>query len=54
MTTGVCSDVVVRAFRWLGIDLQKRVHEDMETAFDQYPRKWGLKRPDSNIDHRRV
>jgi hypothetical protein len=52
--TGVCSDVVVRAFRGLKIDLQKEVHEDMERAFDQYPRKWGLKRPDSNIDHRRV
>jgi uncharacterized protein len=52
--TGVCSDVVVRAFRGLKIDLQKEVHEDMTRAFDQYPRKWGLKRPDSNIDHRRV
>jgi uncharacterized protein len=52
--TGVCSDVVVRAFRGLKIDLQKEVHEDMEKAFDQYPRKWGLKSPDPNIDHRRV
>jgi uncharacterized protein YijF (DUF1287 family) len=52
--TGVCSDVVVRAFRKLGIDLQKNVHEDMEKAFADYPHKWGLKRPDSNIDHRRV
>ena len=52
--TGVCSDVVVRAFRGLSIDLQKEVHEDMTRAFDQYPRKWGLKRPDSNVDHRRV
>jgi uncharacterized protein YijF (DUF1287 family) len=52
--TGVCSDVIVRAFRGLGIDLQKAVHEDMTRAFDQYPGKWGLKRPDSNIDHRRV
>ncbi len=52
--TGVCSDVVVRAFRKLGIDLQKDVHEDMEKAFADYPHKWGLKRPDSNIDHRRV
>src|SRR5215468_7050576 len=41
--TGVCSDVVVRSFRGLKIDLQKEVHEDMEKAFDQYPRKWGLK-----------
>jgi uncharacterized protein len=52
--TGVCSDVVVRAFRKLGIDLQKEVHEDMAKAFADYPHKWGLKRPDSNIDHRRV
>jgi uncharacterized protein YijF (DUF1287 family) len=52
--TGVCSDVVVRAFRGLNIDLQKAVHEDMAAAFDQYPRKWGLSRPDPNIDHRRV
>ena len=54
MQTGVCSDVVVRAFRGLKIDLQKEVHDDMAKAFDQYPRKWGLKRPDANIDHRRV
>ena len=54
MQTGVCSDVVVRAFRGLKIDLQKEVHDDMVKAFDQYPRKWGLKRPDANIDHRRV
>ena len=52
--TGVCSDVVVRAFRRLGIDLQKEVHEDMAKAFAEYPHKWGLKHPDSNIDHRRV
>jgi uncharacterized protein YijF (DUF1287 family) len=52
--TGVCCDVVVRAFRALKIDLQKEVHEDMQKAFDQYPRKWGLKSPDPNIDHRRV
>jgi uncharacterized protein YijF (DUF1287 family) len=52
--TGVCSDVVVRAFRGLNIDLQKELHEDMTRAFDQYPRKWGLKHPDANIDHRRV
>jgi uncharacterized protein len=52
--TGVCSDVVVRAFRAHKIDLQKEVHEDMQNAFDQYPRKWGLKSPDPNIDHRRV
>jgi len=52
--TGVCSDVVIRAFRGLKIDLQKEVHEDMTQAFDQYPRKWGLAHSDANIDHRRV
>ena len=52
--TGVCSDVVVRAFRTFGFDLQKEVHEDMAKAFDQYPHKWRLTRPDPNIDHRRV
>ncbi|HOY67964.1 MAG TPA: DUF1287 domain-containing protein [Candidatus Ozemobacteraceae bacterium] len=51
---GVCTDVVVRAFRAAGIDLQKLVHEDMARHFDRYPRRWGLKRPDPNIDHRRV
>ena len=51
---GVCTDVVVRAFRGVGIDLQARVHEDMRTNFASYPRKWGLAKPDSNIDHRRV
>ena len=54
LATGVCSDVVVRAFRGFNLDLQKEVHEDMEKAFDQYPHKWGLKHPDPNIDHRRV
>jgi len=54
MNTGVCSDVVVRAFRKVGVDLQKEVHEDMTRAFDQYPQRWGLTKPDSNIDHRRV
>jgi hypothetical protein len=52
--TGVCSDVVIRAFRKVGIDLQKSVHEDMAKNFAEYPNKWGLKRPDTNIDHRRV
>jgi hypothetical protein len=51
---GVCTDVVVRAFRELGVDLQVEVHEDMSAHFEEYPRTWGLKRPDSNIDHRRV
>lgn len=56
-TSGVCSDVLVRAARdaW-DIDLQRRVHEDMVRAFEAYPsrRTWGLKKPDANIDHRRV
>jgi uncharacterized protein YijF (DUF1287 family) len=52
--TGVCSDVVIRAYRKLGIDLQKEVHEDMKANFSQYPTKWGLKKTDTNIDHRRV
>jgi hypothetical protein len=51
---GVCTDLVVRAYRAVGIDLQELVHEDMKVAFDQYPPKWGLSRPDPNIDHRRV
>ena len=52
--TGVCSDVVIRAYRKLGIDLQKEVHEDMKANFSKYPTKWGLKKTDMNIDHRRV
>ena len=51
---GVCTDVVIRAYRRLGIDLQKDLHEDIRTHFHAYPRIWGLTRPDSNIDHRRV
>jgi uncharacterized protein YijF (DUF1287 family) len=51
---GVCTDLVVRAYRAVGVDLQVRVHEDMAAAFASYPRAWGLSRPDSNIDHRRV
>lgn len=53
---GVCTDVVVRAYRQLGIDLQQKVHEDMKRNFSQYPSKrlWGLKSTDTNIDHRRV
>ncbi|PYT00693.1 MAG: DUF1287 domain-containing protein [Acidobacteria bacterium] len=52
--TGACSDVVVRAFRAAGVDLQKEVHEDMAANFSVYPQKWGLGKTDSNIDHRRV
>ena len=51
---GVCSDVIIRAYRKLGIDLQKEVHEDMAKNFRLYPRIWGLNKPDKNIDHRRV
>ncbi|HOY30787.1 MAG TPA: DUF1287 domain-containing protein [Bacteroidales bacterium] len=51
---GVCTDVVIRAYRKLGIDLQKEVHEDMSANFDLYPDMWGLHKPDKNIDHRRV
>ncbi|MDF1862951.1 MAG: DUF1287 domain-containing protein [Verrucomicrobiales bacterium] len=51
---GVCTDVVIRSYRTLGIDLQKLVHEDMKQNFSVYPENWGLKRPDKNIDHRRV
>lgn len=52
--TGVCADVVIRAFRKAGIDLQKEIHEDITVAPADYPRKWGPIGPDSNIDHRRV
>lgn len=52
--TGVCADVIVRAFRSAGLDLQKELHEDMSRNFSKYPQKWGAKKPDSNIDHRRV
>ena len=54
--TGVCSDEVIRAYRALGIDLQKEVHEDIVANFSAYPnqRRWLLAHPDSNIDHRRV
>jgi uncharacterized protein YijF (DUF1287 family) len=51
---GVCSDVVIRALRENGADLQQLVHEDMKAHFSAYPKTWGLKRTDRNIDHRRV
>lgn len=51
---GVCTDVVIRAYRKVGIDLQKELHEDMKKNFNLYPKDWGLKYPDKNIDHRRV
>ena len=52
--TGVCTDVIIRALRQQNIDLQQLVHEDMVRHFAVYPQKWGLKRTDRNIDHRRV
>jgi len=52
--TGVCSDVIVRAFRKAGIDLQKEVHEDMQRAWAEYPKRWGARGTDTSIDHRRV
>jgi len=53
---GVCTDVLIRSYRKVGIDLQQKVHEDMLVHFNQYPsqRIWGLSKPDPNIDHRRV
>lgn len=52
--TGVCTDVVIRAMRAFGLDLQKAVHEDMKAHFSKYPKNWGLKSTDRSIDHRRV
>jgi uncharacterized protein len=54
MQTGVCTDVVIRAFRSVDLDLQQLVHEDMRQNFAAYPQDWGLTAPDANIDHRRV
>jgi uncharacterized protein len=51
---GVCTDVIIRAYRKVGIDLQKEVHEDMLSNFSKYPQLWGLSHPDTKIDHRRV
>ena len=53
-TIGVCADEVIRCYRIIGIDLQKLVHEDMAKHFEDYPKRWGLSEPDTNIDHRRV
>jgi uncharacterized protein YijF (DUF1287 family) len=54
MATGVCTDVIIRAYRSAGTDLQVLVHEDMKRNFSAYPRNWGLRSTDRNIDHRRV
>lgn len=51
---GVCTDVLIRAYRAIGIDLQQQVHEDMRAHFREYPKDWGLRTTDRNIDHRRV
>lgn len=51
---GVCTDVVIRAYRKVGVDLQQKVHEDMKANFSVYPKIWKLTKPDKNIDHRRV
>ena len=51
---GVCTDVVIRTYRKLDIDLQELVHNDMKAHFNKYPNFWGLKSTDTNIDHRRV
>lgn len=51
---GVCTDVIIRAYRKIGIDLQRLLHEDMRVNFKAYPKNWGLKTTDKNIDHRRV
>jgi uncharacterized protein YijF (DUF1287 family) len=51
---GVCTDVVIRAYRKIGIDLQELVHLDMKENFKLYPQNWGMSKPDKNIDHRRV
>lgn len=51
---GVCTDVVIRALRTQGLDLQQRVHEDMRANFAAYPRRWRASSTDRSIDHRRV
>lgn len=51
---GVCTDLVIRAYRAIGVDLQVLVHEDMRAHFELYPDRWGLSEPDASIDHRRV
>jgi len=54
--TGVCTDVVIRSYRQVGVDFQQLIHQDITANFSDYPsaRMWGLTRPDKNIDHRRV
>jgi uncharacterized protein YijF (DUF1287 family) len=54
MERGVCTDVIIRAYRTIGVDLQLLVNQDIRQFFGAYPKHWGLSRPDPNIDHRRV
>ncbi len=54
ISTGVCSDVIVRSYRAINADLQQLLHDDMRANFSVYPTRWGLEKPDANIDHRRV
>ena len=54
MDRGVCTDVLIRAYRSIGVDLQSLVNRDMRGNFRAYPHQWGLRQPDTNIDHRRV
>lgn len=54
ISKGVCTDVIVRALRGQNIDLQELIHKDMSANFSSYPKNWGLKNTDKNIDHRRV
>ncbi|HSD36385.1 MAG TPA: DUF1287 domain-containing protein [Rhodocyclaceae bacterium] len=51
---GVCTDLIIRAYRRLGVDFQVLIHEDMVRHFTAYPAAWGMRQPDRNIDHRRV
>lgn len=52
--TGVCTDVIIRAYRKIGIDLQQEVHNDMKNNLSAYPKNWNMNTTDTNIDHRRV
>ena len=54
LSVGVCTDLIIRAYRAVGVDLQVDTHEEMAAHFDAFPKRWGLTRPDRNIDHRRV
>jgi len=54
LNKGMDADIIIRAYRAVGIDLQKEVHEDMKSNFKKYPKQRGHKKPDTNIDHRRV